>query len=152
MARKLRDLMESLPPERRAEIEKRSAEIRREIEAREKAVGLFCLKHEYVFPEGAPHSCPHCEMEAKMELIPGQPCPYCGEGSMIHHATGIGSYCSNGFECKQQIPWNHASNEVDHEVIERCAAIADKHGAECMHGDGWIIAEQIAREIRDLKK
>lgn len=26
-------------------------------------MGLFCLTHMFVFPEGAPHSCPYCEVE-----------------------------------------------------------------------------------------
>lgn len=44
-----------------------------------------------------------------MELELGKPCPYCGEGSMIHDAgDAIGYYCSNGFKCKMflKAPWN----------------------------------------------
>lgn len=44
-----------------------------------------------------------------MELELGKPCPYCGEGSMVHDAgDAIGYYCSNGFKCKMflKAPWN----------------------------------------------
>lgn len=26
-------------------------------------MGLFCLTHMFVFPEGAPHSCPYCKVD-----------------------------------------------------------------------------------------
>lgn len=35
-------------------------------------------------------------------------------------------------------------------IVEQCAKIAEKHGWEVCHGDGGIIADQIAEEIRKL--
>ena len=48
-----------------------------------------------------------------MELIPGQPCPYCGPGSMIGHAPGIGSWCDQGFNCKQPSPFKDEETPED---------------------------------------
>ena len=35
----------------------------------------------------------------------GAPCPWCGDGSMVHDGGAVGYYCSNGFGCKQPSPW-----------------------------------------------
>jgi hypothetical protein len=44
-------------------------------------------------------------MKSQNPMVLGQPCPYCGEGSLIRDGGAAGYYCDRGWDCKQALLW-----------------------------------------------